>query len=265
MTSVTNAWQRRIERAEELADRNTSLAEILRFYAEIVRFQVDLHDRLARLSPGRRTFDQVLSSDVMLELLPRFTGFLSVVEFHGPGRLARLAGNLRQGGAQSWSELLNFCWITPSASDALEFLARAFLQPLAELTRLQASPRPGISIHALCPFCSRKPGLGVLRPMGDGAARSLVCSFCLAEWEFRRIVCPGCGEEDSRKLPVYTATEFDYIRVECCDTCKTYIKTVDLAKNGLAEPVVDEIAAAPLDLWAQEHGYAKLERNLMGM
>jgi len=92
-----------------------------------------------------------------------------------------------------------------------------------------------------------------------------MCSFCLAEWEFRRIVCPGCGEENNAKLPVYTASAFDYIRVECCDTCHAYLKAVDLTRNGLAEPMVDEMAAAPLDLWAQEHGYLKLQQNLMGM
>jgi FdhE protein len=101
--------------------------------------------------------------------------------------------------------------------------------------------------------------------MGDGGSRSMVCSFCLAEWEFRRIVCPGCAEENEKKLAVFTATDFDYIRVECCDTCKTYIKTVDLTKNGRAEPLVDELASAPLDLWAREHGYAKLQNNLLGM
>jgi FdhE protein len=78
-------------------------------------------------------------------------------------------------------------------------------------------------------------------------------------------VCPSCGEEDNHKLPVYTADEFDYIRVEACDTCKSYIKSVDLTKNGHAELAVDEIAAAALDLWAREHGYEKIELNLMGM
>jgi FdhE protein len=104
-----------------------------------------------------------------------------------------------------------------------------------------------------------------VRPQGDGGSRSLLCGFCLAEWEFRRIVCPGCGQEDHAKLPVYTAEELPYIRVECCDACHTYIKTIDLTKNGLAEPLVDELASVPLNLWAQEHGYAKLHPNLLGM
>ena len=144
-------------------------------------------------------------------------------------------------------------------------LALAFLQPYAELLRSRAKLTPREHTYALCPFCNRKPGFGVLRQMGDGAARSLVCPFCLAEWEFRRLVCPGCGEEDDRKLPVFTASEFDYIRVECCDACKTYVKTVDLTKNGRAEPLVDELASAPLDLWARGQGYAKLQNNLLGM
>jgi FdhE protein len=118
-------------------------------------------------------------------------------------------------------------------------------------------------VGSLCPFCKRKPGLGVLRPQGDGGQRSLICSFCVAEWVFRRIVCPACGEEDHRQLPVNTAEQFEYIRVECCDRCKHYIKTVDLTKTGLAEPIIDELASVPLDLWAQEHGYKKLELNLM--
>jgi len=35
--------------------------------------------------------------------------------------------------------------------------------------------------------------------------------------------------------------------------------------NGHADPIVDEIASAPLDLWARDRGYAKLQKNLLGM
>src|ERR1017187_8341859 len=141
--------------------------------------------------------------------------------------------------------------------------AAAFLQPYAAGIRSRSNMRWSGPTPYLCPFCKRKPGLGVLRPLGDGAQRSLVCSFCLAEWEFRRIVCPGCGEENPTKLPVYTAEELKHVRVEGCDSCRSYIKTVDMTKSGLAEPIVDEMAAIPLDLWAQKQGYTKLQTNLM--
>jgi FdhE protein len=53
--------------------------------------------------------------------------------------------------------------------------------------------------------------------------------------------------------------------VEACDSCQTYIKSVDLTKNGLAVPVVDELATIALNLWAEENGYRKLQLNLLGM
>jgi formate dehydrogenase maturation protein FdhE len=43
------------------------------------------------------------------------------------------------------------------------------------------------------------------------------------------------------------------------------VKSVDLTKNGRAEPIVDELASSPLDLWAHKHGYAKLHKNLLGI
>jgi len=260
-------WQRRIERAEHLAKQHSFAAEILIFYAKVARFQEEFYGRLQAESEklanstGNRSGPPELQ-----ELIDRFSPFLSVVEKHAPAPLAAIARELQGSSRESWSQLLDATWSTTDSSAAPEeFLARAFLQPYAELLR----PRLGMALdgyaQALCPFCSRKAGLGVLRQLGDGARRSLMCSFCLAEWEFRRIVCPGCGEENDKKLPVYTASDFDYVRIDCCDTCKTYIKSVDLTKNGLAEPMVDEMAAAPLDLWAQEHGYSKLQLNLMGM
>jgi len=92
----------------------------------------------------------------------------------------------------------------------------------------------------------------------------MLCSFCLQEWDFRRIYCAACGEEDEKKLPVYVAEQFPHVRVEACETCKNFIKTIDLTKNGHAIPIVDELASIPLTLWAAEKGYTKLQGNLLG-
>jgi FdhE protein len=53
------------------------------------------------------------------------------------------------------------------------------------------------------------------------------------------------------------------VRIEACDTCRTYLKTVDLSKDGLAVPLVDDLASLPLDLWARAEGYARLKANLL--
>ena len=267
---AVSPWQRRIQRAQQLAGQYPFAAEMLGFYIHVARFQEDLHRQLSAASP-RQPDSQLagLSPDQLENLSSRFDSFLSMAEAHGPKALAELSRELRARGSSFYPELLRHAWTTTtttnSPADAQGLLAMAFLQPCAELLRSRASLRPVSTAHALCPFCNRKPGFGVLRQMGDGGARSMVCSFCLAEWDFRRIICPGCGEENNKNLPVFTASEFDYIRVECCDACKTYTKSIDLTKNGHAEPLVDELASAPLDLWAREHGYTKLQSNLLGM
>jgi FdhE protein len=259
-------WQSRIHRAQELAGQHPFAAEILGFYVHVARFQEELYRRLSTaLQSPAASVERELAASELSELSSRFEVFLGVSEAHGPKALAELSRELRARGCDSWSELLQTGWIAPSPANVQVLLAQLFLQPYAELLRARAPLAPSHTAYALCPFCNRKPGFGVLRQMGDGGARSMVCSFCLAEWEFRRIVCPGCGEENDKNLAVFTASEFDYIRVECCDACKTYIKSVDLTKNGRAEPLVDELASAPLDLWAREHGYAKLQSNLLGM
>jgi FdhE protein len=259
-------WQRRIQRAERLASEYAFASEILSFYARIACFQRELYRRLESESGKLTPSPDHAGPPELQALIDNFSPFLSVVEKHGPRRLAAIASELRGVSEEAWSQLLDESWTTTQSNPAPEgFISRAFLQPYAELLRQRSNLQLDGYNHALCPFCNRNAGLAVLRPQGDGARRSLVCSFCLAEWGFRRILCPGCGEEDNAKLPVYTANDFDYIRVESCDTCKHYIKSVDLSKNGLAEPIVDEIAAAPLDLWAEQHGYSKLQLNLMGM
>ena len=123
------------------------------------------------------------------------------------------------------------------------------------------------SIAGKCDACGTRPVAAVLRGEGEGGKRSLVCSMCSSEWESRRILCPNCGEEDKEKLPVFSSEErqFDYIRIEACDSCRTYLKSIDMTKNGLAIPIVDEIASVTLNVWAEEHGYTKIEPNLLGL
>ncbi len=273
-------WQQRIRRAEHLAGKHPFAAEILGFYIHTARFQEGLYKRLehsnAGVSPAAECASLPLpgqqaaapSNPLNLpEVLTNFPSFLGVVEQSGTALLAQIACSLQTAPASAWSDLLNACWFSAGEppSDPDEFLALSFLQPYAEFSRAQARLQLDGYTHPVCPFCNRKPVLTILRPQGDGGRRSLLCGFCLTEWEFRRIVCPGCGQEDHAKLPVYTAESFPYIRVECCDTCQTYVKSIDLTKNGLAEPLVDELASVPLNLWAQERGYAKLHPNLLGM
>ncbi len=99
----------------------------------------------------------------------------------------------------------------------------------------------------------------------ESGGRSLLCCLCLSAWPFRRVVCANCGEERPAQLAYFSAPEYDHVRIEACDNCGHYSKGIDLTRLGLAVPLVDEVAAAPLDLWARAQGYTKIELNLIGL
>jgi FdhE protein len=255
---MRSSYDARIARAKELADVHPNAAGLLSFYCELAQFQKTIFERT--------------ESDVR-GLVRSFAPLVQLVRAKGPAPLAQFAGEyLNDPKVQE--ELIVACWQGEDPPDAGRFFARVLLQPYAEHLACAAgnlaggglAGRPEASIsEARCPFCSARPAIGVLRGEGDGAKRSLLCSLCATEWTYRRVICPGCGEENKDLLPIYIAPEFAHIRVDACDTCRTYIKSVDLSKNGHAIPVVDEIATVALNIWAEEHDYAKLEPNLLGM
>jgi hypothetical protein len=115
----------------------------------------------------------------------------------------------------------------------------------------------------VCPCCSGRPLLATLRERGHGAHRSLICGFCLTEWPMARLVCCSCGEREFDSLAVYRAEQFPAARIDACGRCHTYIKTIDLTVDGAANPIVDDLASLPLDLWAAEQGYRRLRGNLL--
>ena len=270
---IKSSWDDRIRRADELSAKYSFAAEVLGFYRQIALFQKELYVYLTKTCGNgveKRENGSLRQELDLIVLLPKFPVFLSMAEQAGPEPLAKNAAELKQSGVEKWSELLTVCWTSESRPDysadlSHAFLAKAFLQAYGEYLADHTDHPPVISTPSVCPLCGGRPVVGVLRQEGDGAKRSLICSLCLTEWEYRRIVCPACGEENVEKLAVYTTSAYDYVRVEACDTCGYYIKTVDLTKNGLAIPVVDELATLPLNLWAEEKGYKKIEPNLIGV
>lgn len=229
-------------------------SEILAFYRKLATFQRDIYERLG-------------TGDIS-ELLPHFPALLRLIQHAGPSGLAASAAALIKQ-KNRWAAMLEAYRDPQNAGpvviDQCELVfVRALLQPYAEYLAARSDIERD-HVRNTCPFCEELPQVAVLRPEGEGAKRSLVCGLCSTEWQFRRTLCPNCGEESIDKLPVYTAPDFKHVRVEACDTCNVYLKSVDLTKDGHAVPVVDELATIPLNAWAEEHGYRKLFPNLLGM
>ena len=270
--NVASAYDGRIRRAERLVSLHPFTQEVLNFYKQIAEFQKNLYARMASGSKPRASDKSLppLYQELQIQaLLPHFQEFLQLVAKSAPVTLAESARQLSTQPSESWAGILQDYWATSGRDDRPnaafdQFLPRAFLQPYAEHLAGDLAAGETSAFPALCPLCGARPLLGVLRPEGDGGKRFLLCSFCLREWEFRRIFCSTCGEETETKLPVYVAEQFPYIRVEACETCKFYLRTIDLTKDGNAVPLVDDLAAIPLSLWAEEHGYSRAQPNLLG-
>ena len=268
--TATDRWRRRKARAASLATRYPYAAEVLQLYQHLASFQGTFYNLLTNSGyPPVGSGGTVPGELDLFLILPQFQPWLRLLASAAPAGMAAAARQLANGQSAEWERLLETCWRNPAVPEDVDpihsLIGCAFLQPVAECLAEGFSVDPNQCSEPLCPFCGRKPVVGVLRPEGEGGKRSLVCAMCAVEWSFRRLVCPACGEEDVYKLPVYTASDGPPVRVEACDTCRNFIKTVDLTQSGIADPLVDELASMPLTLWAVERGYRKLQPNLLGM
>lgn len=113
-------------------------------------------------------------------------------------------------------------------------------------------------LKEFCPLCGGKAGLGFIN--GEGV-RFLICVDCSMKWRFRRAVCPFCLSEPIK----YNLFELDdlSIRLECCDYCKGYLKTIMINEDKV--PYEFDIITLGLDEWAINHGYEKKTASMLGI
>lgn len=262
MRDVERRWAGRIERARLLQEKHPAFKGALRLYE--VTLQVQFEVALGAVSSTKPEATLQMQIDIAFAI-SKLRSILAVAQKAGPVTLRTRADALWKEGEAAWrgyfASAVEGNWKLPNKMD--DYFFRACLQPIAENLQCQMAPNPNYS-ESCCPACGGLPQLSVLRPEGEGASRFLVCSFCLREWLFRRLICPYCGQEDKEKLPRYSAQGCTYVYVEACDTCMQYLKAVDLTIDGRAEPLVDEAAWVVLDLWASDHGYTKIIPNLLG-
>ncbi|MEA1970878.1 MAG: formate dehydrogenase accessory protein FdhE [Thermodesulfobacteriota bacterium] len=140
--------------------------------------------------------------------------------------------------------------------DLLGFLVEESLRPALEI--LSEKYRDVIAgsswSEGYCPICGREPKISELRE--EGGKRFLFCGQCGLEWQFKRIRCPFCGNEDQQTLAYFTIENEEKYRVDVCNACNKYIKTVDFRKTEKKPNLdVEDIATLHLDILADEEGY----------
>jgi Protein involved in formate dehydrogenase formation len=254
---TANPWPLRRERAAELAERYPHAAEMLRLYQALTVVQETAY---------RTPSPENLASFAVGHVLP---GIIDATIEAGPRALRD--GVIALYASANLEEMIQR-WLDQQPLNPFEtYLARASASPLLEA--ITPSPARGegqgggfSSLH--CPSCGGLPQLSYFAVSGEdlvSGPRYLVCSRCATNWVFSRMICAGCGESTGTKLPIFQEHErLPHVRVDGCQTCRTYLLTFDLRRDTRAVPVVDEIAALPLDLFARDQGLTKIAPNLMG-
>jgi formate dehydrogenase maturation protein FdhE len=264
---VTTFAERR-SRAAELAERYDFAREPLALYGAVAEAQQGIFERARADRPDADTLAayvvRAALPDVMGAVMSAGTETLReavLLRFH-EGDLDRMVTSWLRGDEQSGTDT---------------FLARAatapVLEALPEVARVLVHSSPGEDPlqppqARRCPACGGPPQVSVFLDSGEALVtgqRRLVCARCANEWAYPRMTCVACGETETSKLVVLAdPQQLPHLRIDACERCKRYVVSVDARLEGNAVPIVDELAAIPLDIAAAERGFTKVTPNLMG-
>lgn len=157
-------------------------------------------------------------------------------------RIERFAAECRTGIDETIFILTN--WLKP------------FLAALRERNGLRINET---ETEIFCPFCGYYPDMAVIVSGKDGK-RFLHCSLCGHRWPFRRIMCAVCGTEDSGRLENFTPEGDTRNRIDACNSCKGYIKTLVFESLDALDEydlTVENILTTGLDSAALQKGYRR--------
>jgi formate dehydrogenase accessory protein FdhE len=262
--SVRAAFESRAQRAEELAAASASAREPLTFVCGLLRVQGATAAAL-EAQHQQRPFTGKLDEDGDRVLAP----LLEIARFaaeNGPSQLADIAAVRLAEPREDARRRLKLLW-TGEVRARDDYLSRAMLRAWVEMLR-QAGVAPD-RVHARghCPFCGGAPATSCRRGGSEsqGGARSLCCGMCGLEWSFNRILCPACFEKEPKRLPIFANDVDPSARIEACETCGRYVKSIDVSRDIRAVPEIDDVASIALDLWAVEQGYTRIESGLAGL
>jgi FdhE protein len=286
---ASDLWTERRRRAIELQERWPFAAEVLTFYRALLPVQGQIYEAArAELADPSQTAAYVAERALRL--------VRDVTISSGPETLVRAA--TEHGSPSRWEDMVRGWLVGGEASSAAErFLVRAATGPVLEALGTAADHACGGPRDARhCPQCGGLPQVSIFATTGEDLVaprRYLECARCARRWSYPRMTCAACGEAEASRLPIFVeegatlgeATghivrgaaptpagipsgpppRFPHVTIHACRTCTRYLLNIDLGRDGRAVPVVDEMAAIPLDLYAREQGLVKVMPNLMGL
>jgi formate dehydrogenase accessory protein FdhE len=256
--------ERRAARAELLSGQPSAAHEPLLFASLLCRAQSSSAAAIEQAHAARPLTGSL--DDDVARLLPMCETVIRAGAEHGPEQFAADAHRRLSEGSETAAARLLAYWNYDSSARE-DYLSRAILRSYAEVLRANNVTPDRLHRPGHCPFCGGAPWISILVPMQDseGSLRLLGCALCGNEWNFNRICCPSCQEENPQNLPVYQSDAHPAVRLEACETCRRYVKSIDLTKDARPIPEIDEILSISMDLWAMDEGLTRIETGLAGI
>ncbi len=106
-----------------------------------------------------------------------------------------------------------------------------------------------------CPICGSLPSLSLLKE--EVGKRYLLCSFCGYQWRNSKLICTFCGNKDQDSLRYFYGEGEEIYRIDTCEKCHQYIKTIDQRNIEFIDLVLEDLATLHLDLLASQKGYKR--------
>ena len=140
--------------------------------------------------------------------------------------------------------------------DVLSFVILNSLKPSLNVFAVKLSSRldgGNGRDRGCCPVCGSLPELSVF---GEGGNRTLLCGFCGHRWQSKRLFCPYCGNTDHETLRYFAIDGEEEYRVDVCDRCSGYIRTIDVKKTTRRVFLPLESVSTPyIDVRFRDMGY----------
>lgn len=272
---------------DELADAQPKLEAAIDFYEELLPL-------MARSRPSLHglTLDPAAARDKLAEGVPILWGEYARGDAPGlapdPELFLTLCRRVAEGGAEDGERLARA--YLEGGLDLKALAARALVQDHAgvaaaaahwqvDTAALEAVLRflltPIATAYAValerllefdewrrgyCPVCGAWPVLAQL--LGRDKLRYLACGRCGVSWRYRRLQCVWCGTREQKRLGFLYYPEEARRRVDVCDECGGYVKTLvtfDAFERELL--LVRDLETVAMDQMAASEGYHRPRRQ----
>lgn len=268
-----------LKKFDQAIEANASLEPILAFYRAIVKEQIKVYGKqqAAKELPDQTEVDKLLRQGRPInsqwpvsvnyeQMKALFLKLGEILSEHRPEK----NNDIKKITAKDWdfenlAQIFASDNLSPIIKEAEEeqvdpsLLAFLIVNALRPFYAFQAQAVIGLVKdeewqRPHCPVCGQRGEMAVLQ--GDGGKRYLYCPTCDVTWKYLRLECPYC-DADHEKLR-YLEVEDSLYRLDVCENCQGYIKTLDAQElASVPNLFLEDLLTMHLDLLAEKEGYTK--------